>query len=492
MKSTRNFFLLLLFTAISTALVASPLATFNYKVFFVPNKGPVVETYFDISGKSIVLQEKTESTIYGQVELTLLFKQGEDIATYDKKVIQSPEMKIDNVVDFIDVQRFALPSGTYTLEIILKDLFDPAGIDQISEVEVVVPNFDKNPSVSDIELVSAYKEAAEPGILTKSGYDMLPMVSDDFLNPEMKELVFYAELYGMDQVSADQPMFLIKYFMEDTATGVPVESTVKYLRREAADVNPVFARIPLDDVESGHYNIVVEARNTENELLVRQERTTFRKHPGKSQDLNEIDDDKVEASWVSSYNNKGELFEYLKSLRPISSQKEQYQLDNTFGSAEKTELKYMQRFFYAFWKSRNELDSQNEWLEYRQQVNIAQKKFGTPNKRGYETDRGRVFLRYGPPNDITDRPNEPSSYPYQIWRYYKADKFNNVKFVFYDPMVMAIDYELLHCEYIPGERQQYNWRLLLEQRNTPMNNIDRESGRDHFGGRIDDYYQNPR
>ncbi|MCA1764620.1 MAG: hypothetical protein LC664_16740, partial [Flavobacteriales bacterium] len=315
---------LLLFTTISTALVASPLATFNYKVFFVPDKGPVVETYFDISGKSIVLQEKTESTIYGQVELTLLFKQGDDIATYDKKVIQSPEMKIDNVVDFIDVQRFALPSGTYTLEIILKDLFDPAGIDQISEVEVIVPNFDKNPSVSDIELVSAYKETAEPGILTKSGYDMLPMVSDDFLNPEMKELIFYAELYGIDQVSADQPMFLIKYFMEDTATGVPVESTVKYLRREAADVNPVFARIPLDDVKSGHYNVVVEARNTENELLVRKECTTFRKHPGKSQDLNEIDDEKVEASWVSSYNNKGELFEYLKSLRPISTQKEQY------------------------------------------------------------------------------------------------------------------------------------------------------------------------
>jgi len=318
------------------------------------------------------------------------------------------------------------------------------------------------------------------------------MVSDDFLNPEMKELVLYAEIYGMNDVSGDQNMFLIKYFMEDTATGLPVESTVKYLRREAAEVNPVFARIPLQNVESGHYNIVVEARNTENELLVRKQRTTFRKHPGTERDLNEINDDRVQASWVSAYTNKPALFEHLKSLRPIASQKEQYQLDNTFGSVDKTELKYMQRFFFAFWNSRNEIDSQNEWLKYREQVEIAQKKFGTPNKRGYETDRGRVFLRYGPPNDITDRPNEPSSYPYQIWRYYKADRFNNVRFVFYDPMVMAIDYELLHCEYIPGERQQYNWRLLLEQRNTPMNNIDRESGREHFGGRIDDFYRNPR
>ena len=46
---------------------------------------------------------------------------------------------------------------------------------------------------------------------------------------------------------------------------------------------------------------------------------------------------------------------------------------------------------------------------------------------------GRIFLYHGPPNTITDRPNEPSAYPYQIWHYYKIGKFNNKRFIFYKP-----------------------------------------------------------
>jgi hypothetical protein len=103
-----------------------------------------------------------------------------------------------------------------------------------------------------------------------------------------------------------------------------------------------------------------------------------------------------------------------------------------------------------------------------------------------------VFLRYGQPNDISDRANEPSSYPYQIWRYYKADNFNNVRFVFYDPMLMAMDYELLHCEYIPGEIQNPQWRRILQQRSNPMNNVDVNDNQESFGTRVNDFYDNPR
>jgi len=35
-----------------------------------------------------------------------------------------------------------------------------------------------------------------------------------------------------------------------------------------------------------------------------------------------------------------------------------------------------------------------------------------------KTDRGRVYLKYGPPNIISRKLYEPSSYPYEIWHYY--------------------------------------------------------------------------
>jgi hypothetical protein len=57
---------------------------------------------------------------------------------------------------------------------------------------------------------------------------------------------------------------------------------------------------------------------------------------------------------------------------------------------------------------------------------------------------------------------------------------------------MAVDYQLLHAEGIRGEINNPQWRMLLEQRNTPMNNINQENGKDHFGGRVDDFFDNPR
>jgi GWxTD domain-containing protein len=158
----------------------------------------------------------------------------------------------------------------------------------------------------------------------------------------------------------------------------------------------------------------------------------------------------------------------------------------------KAELSHLQQFFYAFWEERKPADGEMAWLEYREKLAFVESEFGTRNKRGYNTDRGRIWLQYGAPNDITDRPNEPSSYPYQIWRYYKAGQWNNVRFVFYDTTLLAEDYELLHSDNIPGELRNPQWQLLLEQRNTPMNNVDERSGRNHAGGRVDMLFENPR
>jgi GWxTD domain-containing protein len=171
-------------------------------------------------------------------------------------------------------------------------------------------------------------------------------------------------------------------------------------------------------------------------------------------------------------------------LRPIATDRELVTLDHTFGNYEETEVSYMQQYFYVFWISRNETESESEWLQYRDKVILVQREYGTRNKRGYETDRGRVFLKYGPPNDIQTVATEPSSYPYELWRYYRAGIYNNVKFVFYDPTLLGTDYELLHCDYIPGETNNPSWKEMLKMRTG--------TGVKEYGGRIDENFDNPR
>ena len=84
---------------------------------------------------------------------------------------------------------------------------------------------------------------------------------------------------------------------------------------------------------------------------------------------------------------------------------------------------------------------------------------------------GRIFLKYGPPNTITDRPNEPSAYPYQIWHYYKIGKFNNKRFIFYKPDLGTNEYVTLHST-LQGEYFNRNWKTDLHRRNTPGRSVD--------------------
>ena len=77
-------------------------------------------------------------------------------------------------------------------------------------------------------------------------------------------------------------------------------------------------------------------------------------------------------------------------------------------------------------------------------VDIVQERFGSVQVKGYRTDRGRVYLQYGQPNDILEIPSDPVTLPYEIWHYYYLDNQSNVKFVFYDPALVGNDYELLH------------------------------------------------
>jgi hypothetical protein len=104
-----------------------------------------------------------------------------------------------------------------------------------------------------------------------------------------------------------------------------------------------------------------------------------------------------------------------------------------------------------------------------------------------------VYLKYGPPNQIVDRPSEPSAYPYQIWHYYKAANFSNKRFVFYMPDLGTNDYDLLHSD-VTGEYKNYRWEYVLHSRNSTNSNIDSPGGdnQNHYGGQSKDFYRFPR
>ena len=480
---------LLLAFILPLSTMAAPFAVFNYKVFYTPDHKPMVETYFDISAQSIMLLPQEEGLFMGTVEMTIIFKKAGAIVTFDKKQIQSPQMAAHQRVDFIDVERFVLDPGTYEVEITLKDISDPEGEESNLTTSVVVPPAAKGAFFSDIEMVSALRKATVQTHLTKSGYDLVPMVADSVLKSPMKEIIFYTELYGMDRRVSDD-MFLLKIYLKDLNTDEPVESTVKFSRENVLSVTPVLSTMDISDIPDGKYEITLEARDKNNELVARAAHYVHRLKADSRAISATIDD--PSKKWVGKYDVQGVLYDYANSLRPIADKNERDVLDTYFIEVENSELPYLQRFFYSFWEAREPGNGEQAWNEYKEKVDFVNNRFSTANKRGYETDQGRIYLKYGAPNHIAARANEPGSYPYEIWQYYKTEQFNNVRFVFYDPTLLNREYELLHSEGVRGEIINPRWKYILQIRSLPSKNLDETEGTDYFGGRVDDYFENPR
>ncbi|WP_185958359.1 GWxTD domain-containing protein [Fodinibius sediminis] len=84
------------------------------------------------------------------------------------------------------------------------------------------------------------------------------------------------------------------------------------------------------------------------------------------------------------------------------------------GSKEERERK-----FRAFWKERDPTpDTEyNELMaEYYRRIDYAYRHFTTNNIIGYESDQGKVYIKYGPPNNI-ERKFPIDGSPVEIWSY---------------------------------------------------------------------------
>ncbi|GAB1402954.1 hypothetical protein MASR1M74_01320 [Lentimicrobium sp.] len=108
---------------------------------------------------------------------------------------------------------------------------------------------------------------------------------------------------------------------------------------------------------------------------------------------------------------------------------------------------------------------------------------------------GRVYLKYGSPNSITDMPFETGgmlgegSIPYQIWHYYELDngRQRNKKFVFASSELLSKDYTLIHSDAL-GEIQNWGWQEQLKRLHSGRESED-EMRRDKR--RSGTYYNNP-
>jgi len=131
----------------------------------------------------------------------------------------------------------------------------------------------------------------------------------------------------------------------------------------------------------------------------------------------------------------GEIESSLEVLRYVAGRKEIRQLERAAPGERDSLLE-------AFWRERDPTPGtvRNEARDdFYLRVAEANRKFSLGIRSGWRTDRGRIYIKYGPPDDIERHPFEPEYPSYEIWDYY-AD---GVRFMFMDTHGYG-DYRLMN------------------------------------------------
>lgn len=464
MKTYKSVLLVLFFTMmIQNAFTLGVVINFNR--FTTQDNTPYTEFYISVVGKSIRYVKKTNGLFQGSVEFLFLIKNSTNNAVIyaDKFNLISPNIKdTTNMREdfyFTDVKRIELPNGKYKLEIQCKDN------NKVSDTQKVTSDFemDFNPQetkFSDVSFLSTFHKTTTKNKFSKAGYDMYPQ-PDAMYGDNIDTLTFYTELYGItNKVPMNDPI-LITISIGSRGSNKVLEKYVHRIKKTATNVPIIILdRFPITDLISQSYFLSCIVQDKSGNVIA-QTNVGFYRHSTRADKLFaeknlakgvNLSDDHI----INSYSEK-ELNMYIDALGYISDEGEA-----AFAKA-LNNIDEKRKFLYNFWLKRNDNDpvkSTKAWIEYKQRIDLVNEKYKSQLRKGYLTDRGRIVLTYGLPNDIQIVPREGNSYPHEIWFYYKLNGQANVRFVFYDKDYTTNDWRLLHSDLF-GELQNSRWEAVI-------------------------------
>jgi GWxTD domain-containing protein len=185
---------------------------------------------------------------------------------------------------------------------------------------------------------------------------------------------------------------------------IPRDNGISYEMKPASETSKtVFIPLPLQRLEPGMYTMEIEYRFGS---MKRQQQHQFH------------------VSWPARPFSLLDQDLAIDAVRHIAKESEMDELLSG-GATRRAEA------FARFWRERNRdtTTAFNEVMaEYYYRVDDALRRFSTARENdGYKTDRGRIYILYGPPQK-SDRSLQPDSAPTEIWTYERLHR----RFIFID------------------------------------------------------------
>ena len=265
--------------------------------------------------------------------------------------------------------------------------------------------------------------------------------------------------------------YIIEYAFQNQSTAL---SMMDIYNKIISIPNATFdAKIPLNDtfIKSGNYKLVLRLKEKAKQKLLQEQDFNFQtlRKPNtyyssnrKSGPLiskrikNSTNNINISTTFVNKY-DLNRLQQNIAALVPIAEIPEQGAMNGMIGN---TNIDELRRFFYNFWYSRNPEGPEAEWKLYADKLNYCSRKFAYGSFKGYETDMGRIYLRYGAPNRTVKASNERGTKPYEIWFYSELDKHTNLNILFAQIGSLTNERAILHSS-DPSFYFNPNWATQL-------------------------------
>jgi len=439
---------------------------------------PYLEVSWQVNPRSVHFSKMPDGKISGRIRTDIVVKDDKGIVNEEHFISQtSPRATPEELetLTIIDTRRLRIAEGKLRLVFQLTDVNDSsAHFDYTDSFEVVMPP--GAPYYSDVQLLDTFFKLDSKTPFERNGRQHIPMCAD-FLGDNKRNLHYYAELNNLRSVPADLYPLVhrVRLAKKKNEAFLADPAVADTLLNEHVPL--ILGTFPVGKLTSGNYYIVLTLEDRTGRVLCAQSRFFQRMnlHPDVSETpkkaIKEVLADTamekitvldLDKTFLSKY-NLAQIKAMLKMLLPQSDPMQTSTINNFLKNPDEM---YMRYYLHNYFQAINSKDPGKAWKEYSEKVMTVNKKFSAQGTAGYETERGFIYLRYGPPTDIVTVTSETGALPYEIWQYNTLTQFSNKKelanalFLFYKPGQMIGDYRLLHST-VPGEMVNSAWRMYL-------------------------------
>ena len=402
-----------------------------------------IEVYYGIRENTLTYME-TPNAFTGSVNMALEVKRESVVVATKQWAVPhscSDTSALSKGQQMIGIEAVALPPGEYTMHLSGYDVNNPLRRDSIIFPLPLQKFSTEKEMLSDVELCTSIQQSTDKqSVFYKNTLEVIPNASKLY-GAGLPIVYFYVEAYNLAKDSAKENVVVRTSVLDAAGKEVLFHDKVKSrLHNSSVEIGTM----NVSALRSGTYFFRVTLVDSTKNILAASGKRMFIYKPGTVPDSTQsLAAAQLSAEYAFLTDSMIDLeFEQAKYIR-TSTEETQY--------AQLNDLKAKQQFLFEFWR-RRDVDPTtpvNDMREqYRQRIEYAATHF-----QSWRSDRGRVHILFGLPDEVERFPSTSESLPYEIWHYYNLQ--GGVIFVFVDRTGMG-EYILVHSTH-RNELRDENW-----------------------------------